>query len=88
LDLVVGPSRLPLLSDEDDLAYVQAYLEEALRWRPVTAGEMLHLVTQDDEYLGYRFSARSIVIAKYWSIVSDPSVFTSPDKFYPKDGLI
>jgi cytochrome P450 len=36
IDRVVGNSRLPDYSDEDELPYVQALLKEVLRWQPVT----------------------------------------------------
>ena len=36
IDRVVGNSRLPDYSDQDELPYVQAVLKEVLRWHPVT----------------------------------------------------
>jgi cytochrome P450 len=35
IDQIVGNSRLPKISDEGGLPYVQAVLKETLRWHPV-----------------------------------------------------
>ena len=35
LDTVIGSNRLPLVSDRDDLPYVNAVAKEVLRWRPI-----------------------------------------------------
>jgi cytochrome P450 len=35
VDRVVGPSRLPDISDKKDMPYVQAVVNECLRWMPV-----------------------------------------------------
>ncbi len=35
IDDVVGNTRLPVFSDEEELPYVQAVLKEVLRWHPV-----------------------------------------------------
>ena len=35
LDRVIGSNRLPLVSDRDDLPYVNAVAKEVLRWRPI-----------------------------------------------------
>lgn len=36
LDSVIGPGRLPVLADWDELPYVRALVKEVLRWGPVT----------------------------------------------------
>jgi cytochrome P450 len=36
IDRVVGNSRLPDYSDQDELPYIDAVLKEVLRWHPVT----------------------------------------------------
>lgn len=35
IDSVVGPDRLPCLEDRKDFPYVEALLNEVLRWNPV-----------------------------------------------------
>lgn len=53
LDAAVGPDRMPDFDDRDNLPYVQAVVNETLRWRPVAVlGGTPHAVTADDEYNG------------------------------------
>lgn len=35
IDLVVGPDRLPTFSDRKDLPYIEALVQETLRWENV-----------------------------------------------------
>ena len=35
IDRVVGYSRLPDYSDQDELPYIQAVVKEVLRWHPI-----------------------------------------------------
>ena len=53
IDIVVGHDRMPEYDDYDNLPYVRAVLNEALRWRPVAVlGGTPHAVTADDVYNG------------------------------------
>ena len=53
LDRVVGPDRLPRFEDRDRLPYLQALINETLRWRPIAVlGGTPHAVIADDEYNG------------------------------------
>jgi cytochrome P450 len=36
IDSVIGNERLPMLSDRINLPYVDALIQEVLRWSPVT----------------------------------------------------
>lgn len=56
LDSVIGPKRLPSFSDMDDLPIINAFISETLRRRPISPLGVPHMVTQDDEYMGYRIS--------------------------------
>lgn len=35
IDLVIGPDRLPSFSDRKDLPYIEALVQETLRWENV-----------------------------------------------------
>lgn len=53
LDSSIGPDRMPDYDDKPGLAYVQAVMNETLRWKPVAVlGGTAHAVTTDDEYNG------------------------------------
>ncbi|KDQ22111.1 hypothetical protein PLEOSDRAFT_1079619 [Pleurotus ostreatus PC15] len=88
LDEVLDRSRLPDFgNDEYELPYIKAIVLEVLRWMPVTPLGVPHLVTQEDEYKGYRIPAGSIVFANTWSILHDAAVFSDPEAFKPERWL-
>lgn len=68
LDRVVG-SGLPTMQDRPSLPYVQALVQEVLRWHPVTPLGVPHMSTQEDEYRGYRIPKGSILIPNVWSVI-------------------
>ena len=45
LERVVGMERPPTLMDEDELPQTMAWVLETFRWRPVTAGGLIHKST-------------------------------------------
>lgn len=47
IDAVLGDSRLPDFSDEDELPYVNAVLKEVLRWHPVAPLGESNIVTSN-----------------------------------------
>jgi cytochrome P450 len=83
LDEVVGEERLPNYGDRVHLPYLQAVVNEVLRWRPVSAGGIPHAVIQDDEFLGYKIPKGSTVIGNHWAIHHDEEVYTDPETFNP-----
>ena len=53
VDSVVGQDRLPDWDDKEKLPYINALINETLRWRPIAVlGGTPHAVTTDDEYQG------------------------------------
>lgn len=53
VDTVVGFDRMPEYDDHDKLPYVNALINEVLRWRPIAIlGGTPHAVTADDVYEG------------------------------------
>ncbi|KAI0822419.1 cytochrome P450 [Trametes gibbosa] len=85
LDDVVGPERMPGYEDRDRLPYLQATINETLRWRPIAVlGGTPHAVTADDEYNGMFIPKGSTVFAPLAGIMHDPGMFPSPDEFRPE----
>ncbi|KAB8259441.1 cytochrome P450 [Aspergillus pseudonomiae] len=84
LDDVVGKNRLPLFSDIPNLPYINAFVKEVLRWRPIAPLGLPHAVTQDDEYMGYLIPKGATVIPNIWSLGHDEEVFESPAEFRPE----
>ncbi|KAL0569588.1 hypothetical protein V5O48_012376 [Marasmius crinis-equi] len=84
LDRVVGKDRLPELRDREKLPYITAILYETMRWQPVNPVGLAHLVTEEDEYKGYRIPKDSIVLGNIWAIFRDPEIYgPEPEKFNP-----
>ncbi|KAL0570242.1 hypothetical protein V5O48_011727 [Marasmius crinis-equi] len=88
LDTVIGRFRMPRLSDQDDLPYIQATAREVLRWRPVTPLGVPHQSTEDDWYEGYYIPKNTIVIANIWAMNHDGDIFgPDADLFKPERHL-
>ncbi|OAX37092.1 cytochrome P450 [Rhizopogon vinicolor AM-OR11-026] len=47
LDEAIGRHRAPTFADKDSLPRLQAFVSEALRWRPVAAGGLAHRTNKD-----------------------------------------
>lgn len=74
LDSVLG-DQFPTFDDRQRLSCVEACAKETLRWRPVSAGGIPHLVTQDDEYMGYLIPKNSTIMPNFWAMDLDEEVY-------------
>ncbi|KAG9220037.1 hypothetical protein CCMSSC00406_0007897 [Pleurotus cornucopiae] len=82
LDAVTG-GRLPTFEDRPQLPYIQAIVQEAMRWQQVTPLAVSHASMADDEYDGYFIPKGSIVVGCSWSILHDPMMYPKPFDFNP-----
>ena len=82
VDRVCG-DRMPEFDDIPDLPTVRATVKEVLRWRPVTAGGVPHLLTCDDVYQGFFLRKGTIVHANQWAIHREPALYPDPERFNP-----
>ncbi|KAJ5781029.1 hypothetical protein N7457_006189 [Penicillium paradoxum] len=83
VDRVCGLQRSPALEDLENLPYIEACMHEILRWRPVAAGGIPHMLTQEDSYKGYVFPAGTIFFANSWAIQHDENEYDEPSLFNP-----
>lgn len=85
LDHVCGSNaeRLPCFSDKNELPYITATVKEAFRWRPVSELGPPTLLTQDDEYEGYRFPAGTLFTFNTWNLHLSPNEHKYPHRFWP-----
>jgi cytochrome P450 len=74
---------MPNYSDKPVLPYINAIVNEVLRWRPVTAGGIPHALIQDDEYMGYRIPKGATVIGNHWAIHLDEGIYKDALAFNP-----
>ncbi|KAK7047633.1 hypothetical protein VNI00_006401 [Paramarasmius palmivorus] len=71
IDRVVQAMKLPTFEDEESLPYATALVWEVLRWQNVTPIGVPHCIEDEDEYMGYRIPAGSVVISNVWAILHD-----------------
>ncbi|KAJ7572295.1 cytochrome P450 [Mycena floridula] len=93
VDNALGGDRLPEFSDRQSIPYVDAIMEETIRWRPVTPLSVAYRAIEDDEYHGYHIPAGAVVIGNAWALCQDKSVYGedvdtfNPERFL-KDGVM
>lgn len=97
LDTVVGPDRLPTFDDIEALPRVRATVKETLRWRPVTAGGVPHLLVKDDVYdlvspndkskNSFLLRAGTNIHANQWAIHRETALYPDPESFRPERWL-
>ncbi|KAL3473182.1 cytochrome P450, partial [Aspergillus californicus] len=81
----VEGDRMPDFSDEPNLPYCRALVDECLRWRTVTIlGGIPHAPIQDDVYRGYTIPKGTWIAGNMWSIHRNPRDFPDPDQFRPE----
>ncbi|RDX42203.1 cytochrome P450 [Lentinus brumalis] len=92
IDIVVGPSRLPLMSDRPALPYIDALVNECLRWMPTAQLGVPHRSMADDEYNGYLIPKGTLVLTNTRAIGRSKEHYVDPDEFRPerflKDGQL
>ncbi|PAV15320.1 cytochrome P450 [Pyrrhoderma noxium] len=84
LDTVLGKNILPTFEDLPKLKYIDAIRKECLRWQSVVSTPAPHTVSVEDEILGYRIPANSVLMGNIWAILRDPKEYPEPDKFIPE----
>ncbi|KAJ5895358.1 hypothetical protein N7495_007049 [Penicillium taxi] len=84
LDRVVGSGRLPDWDDQARLPYLNAFIREVQRWRPIFPLGVPHSNQKEEIYDNYRIPKDSVVIANHWVMDSDHDVFKDADDFRPE----
>ncbi|KAI9063681.1 cytochrome P450 [Trametes sanguinea] len=84
IDRAVGPDRLPTFDDRPALPYVEAILNECLRWAAPIPLALPHRLTEDDTYRGMRIPKNTLVFANVWRMSRDPELFVNPNEFIPE----
>ncbi|KAG1899819.1 cytochrome P450 [Suillus fuscotomentosus] len=86
LDAVIGRGRAPTFADKPSLPHLEAFISEALRWRPLVPFGLPHRTTEDVIWASenYCIPAGTTVFGNQWSISRDPEVYPDPDAFKPQ----
>ncbi|KAG2366030.1 cytochrome P450 [Suillus spraguei] len=85
LDAVIEQERAPSFADKPSLPRLEAFISEALRWRPLSAEVALpHQTSEDVIWENYCIPAGTTVTCNLWAISRDPEVYPEPDEFKPQ----
>ena len=87
LDSVIGKDRLPSFDDISNLPYVNAFIKEIFRWRPMGPMGVPHSPIKDNEYLGYHIPKGATILENQWAINLDEKSFQDPYEFMPERWL-
>lgn len=86
LDEVCGANaeRLPNLGDREALPYITAAVKEALRWRPFLQTGVPRMLTEDDEYEGYKFPAGTMFTWNAYALSLNENDYPDAARFKPE----
>ncbi|KIK42207.1 hypothetical protein CY34DRAFT_83942 [Suillus luteus UH-Slu-Lm8-n1] len=88
IDTVIGRHRAPTFADQQSLPYLEAFILEAMRWRPLATNvlQTIHRPKVDLTHWqeNYHIPAGTTVYGNHWSISRDPEVYPDPDAFKPQ----
>ncbi|RIB19217.1 cytochrome P450, partial [Gigaspora rosea] len=68
LDQIIGQTRLPKISDEQNLPYIRAIIKEGQRYCGPVYLSVPHYIEEDDDYNGYHIPANSAVVINSYRI--------------------
>lgn len=82
---VVPDNRSPTLEDRTELPYVEAFIQEVLRYANVIPLSVPHRVTaeRDAVFEGYRIPKNTTIMFNLDSVLMDPNIFENPREFNP-----
>ncbi|KAI9342908.1 cytochrome P450 [Obelidium mucronatum] len=85
LDTVIGRTRLPTLQDEPSLHYLNAFLREAQRVRPVSATAVPRVTLTDQTFNGYFIPAGTWVMFDFHGLARNTASYgLDVDEFRPE----
>ncbi|KAI0049104.1 cytochrome P450 [Auriscalpium vulgare] len=83
VDAATRRERLPNYDDRAGMPYVNAVMQEILRWHTVLALGLPHAALEDDVYEGYFIPKGSLIMTNVWVMMHDPEAYPDPDAFNP-----
>ncbi|KAG2366034.1 cytochrome P450 [Suillus spraguei] len=84
IDAVIRRDRVPTFADKPSLVRLEAFISEALRWRPMSAEGMPHRTTEDVIWENYCIPTGTTVVGNHWAISRDPDIYPEPEAFKPQ----
>ncbi|KAF5900087.1 cytochrome P450 1B1-like [Clarias magur] len=83
IDKVVGPDRLPSMEDKINLAYLDAFIYETMRYTSFVPVTIPHSTTTDVTIEGLHIPKDTVVFINQWSVNHDPQKWQDPHIFNP-----
>ncbi|XP_066539734.1 cytochrome P450 1C2 [Hoplias malabaricus] len=83
IDKVVGRDRLPSMEDKANLAYLEAFIYEAMRYTSFVPMTIPHSTTSDVTIEGVHIPKNTVVFINQWSVNHDPQKWQDPHIFNP-----
>ncbi|XP_062862948.1 cytochrome P450 1B1 [Trichomycterus rosablanca] len=83
IDKVVGQDRLPSMEDKINLAYLEAFIYETMRYTSFVPVTIPHSTTSDVTIDGFHIPKDTIVFINQWSVNHDPQKWQDPHIFNP-----
>ncbi|XP_058860507.1 uncharacterized protein LOC117394429 [Acipenser ruthenus] len=87
IDAVIGSERSPSAQDRQHMPYTDAVIHEIQRSMDLTPTAVPHKVIKDTEFKGYSIPEGTMVLPLLSSVLSDPRLWKTPDKFNPEHFL-
>ncbi|KAF2501128.1 cytochrome P450, partial [Lophium mytilinum] len=84
IDRVIGRDRLPLLSDRDELPYLNAMVLETMRWHTAGPIALPHRADEDIIYRGNLIPKGATLMPNAWLYNNDPATYPEPRTFRPE----
>ncbi|KAG0707020.1 cytochrome P450 [Suillus ampliporus] len=86
IDSVIGEAleRLPDWDDRASMPYIDAVIQETLRWFPVVPLGIPHATLNEDVYEGYYIPKGATVMANAWFMARNPEKYPNPTRFMPE----
>ncbi|KAJ4490803.1 cytochrome P450 [Lentinula aciculospora] len=89
IDKALGGTRMPTFSDFGKIPYIDAIINETLRWKPAVTVTIPHGTLQDDVYENYFIPKNTMVIANMAAILADEKVYgPKPEEYRPERFLM
>lgn len=83
IDKVVGRDRLPSIEDRCNLAYLDAFIYETMRFTSFVPVTIPHSTTSDVTIEGLHIPKDTVVFINQWSVNHDPQKWSDPHIFNP-----
>ncbi|XP_077052923.1 cytochrome P450 1C2 [Siphateles boraxobius] len=83
IDKVVGRDRLPSIEDRSNLAYLDAFIYETMRFTSFVPVTIPHSTTSDVSIEGLHIPKDTVVFINQWSVNHDPQKWNDPHVFNP-----